>query len=370
LLDAASIGAADLPVLFFEDGTSLRSPDPRQVAERLGRPLQAASKLYDIVIAGAGPAGLAAAVYGASEGLRTLLLERYAPGGQAGSSSRIENYLGFPAGVSGSDLTRRAVTQAQRLGAELLVPVEVTGASVDGGYKRLTLSDGREVVTRTLLAATGMVYREHPAPGMSELTGAGVYYGAATTEAPVFAGRRVVVVGGGNSAGQSAMYLSRYAKDVQIVVRRDGLTDTMSQYLIEQIGKTENIRLRPRTEIERVEGTGHVERVAFRSTDGATEVEDIDAVFVFIGTQPRSAWLPAEVLRDAKGFVLTGRDVAVEAGFAKIWKETRQPFSLETSVPGVFAAGDIRAGAMNRVASAVGEGSMVVRFVHEYLALT
>jgi len=370
LLDAASIGAADLPVLFFEDGTSLRSPDPRQVAERLGRPLQAASKLYDIVIAGAGPAGLAAAVYGASEGLRTLLLERYAPGGQAGSSSRIENYLGFPAGVSGSDLTRRAVTQAQRLGAELLVPVEVTGASVDGGYKRLTLSDGREVVTRTLLAATGMVYREHPAPGMSELTGAGVYYGAATTEAPVFAGRRVVVVGGGNSAGQSAMYLSRYAKDVQIVVRRDGLTDTMSQYLIEQIGKTENIRLRPRTEIERVEGTGHVERVAFRSTDGATEVEDIDAVFVFIGTQPRSAWLPAEVLRDATGFVLTGRDVAVEAGFAKIWKETRQPFSLETSVPGVFAAGDIRAGAMNRVASAVGEGSMVVRFVHEYLALT
>jgi thioredoxin reductase (NADPH) len=370
LLDAASIGAADLPVLFFEDGTSLRSPDPRQVAERLGRPLQAASQLYDLVIAGAGPAGLGAAVYGASEGLRTLLLDRYAPGGQAGSSSRIENYLGFPAGVSGSDLTRRAVTQAQRLGAEFLVPVEVTGASVDGGYKRLTLSDGREVVTRTLLAATGMVYREHPASGMSELTGAGVYYGAATTEAPAFAGRRVVVVGGGNSAGQSAMYLSRYAKDVQIVVRREGLADTMSQYLIEQIGKTENIRLRSRTEIERVEGTGHVERVAFRSTDGTTQAEDIDAVFVFIGTQPRSAWLPAAVLRDAKGFVLTGRDVMADAGFAKTWKESRQPFSLETSVPGVFAAGDIRAGAMNRVASAVAEGSMVVRFVHEYLALT
>jgi thioredoxin reductase (NADPH) len=370
LLDAASVGTADLPVLFFEDGTLLRSPDPRQVAERLGRPLQAASKLYDLVIAGAGPAGLAGAVYGASEGLRTLLLDRYAPGGQAGSSSRIENYLGFPAGVSGSDLTRRAVTQAQRLGAEFLVPVEVTGASIDGGYKRLTLSDGREVVTRTLLAATGMVYREHSAPGMSELTGAGVYYGAATTEAPAFAGRRVVVVGGGNSAGQSAMYLSRYAKDVQIVVRRGGLADTMSQYLIEQIGKTENIRLRPGTEIERVEGTGHVERVAFRSADGTTQVEDVDAVFVFIGTQPRSAWLPVAVLRDAKGFVLTGRDVVADAGFAKIWKESRQPFSLETSVPGVFAAGDIRAGAMNRVASAVGEGSMVVRFVHEYLALT
>jgi thioredoxin reductase (NADPH) len=370
LIDAAGVGAADLPVLFFEDGFVLRSPEPRQVAERLGRSLPAASDLYDLVIAGAGPAGLAAAVYGASEGLRTLLLDRYAPGGQAGSSSRIENYLGFPAGVSGSDLTRRAVTQAQRLGAELLVPLEATGASVDGGYKRITLSDGREVVSRTLLAATGMVYREHPAPGISDLTGAGVYYGAATTEAPAFAGRRVVVVGGGNSAGQSAMYLSRYAKDVQIVVRRDGLADTMSQYLIEQIGKTANIRLRPRTEIERVEGTGHVERVAFRSTDGTTAVEDVDAVFVFIGTQPRSAWLPAAVLRDAKGFVLTGRDVLADPGFAKIWKETRQPLSLETSVPGVFAAGDIRAGAMNRVASAVGEGSMVVRFVHEYLALT
>jgi thioredoxin reductase (NADPH) len=370
LIDAAGVGAADLPVLFFEDGFVLRSPEPRQVAERLGRSLTAASDLYDLVIAGAGPAGLAAAVYGASEGLRTLLLDRYAPGGQAGSSSRIENYLGFPAGVSGSDLTRRAVTQAQRLGAELLVPLEATGASVDGGYKRITLSDGREVVSRTLLAATGMVYREHPAPGISDLTGAGVYYGAATTEAPAFAGRRVVVVGGGNSAGQSAMYLSRYAKDVQIVVRRDGLADTMSQYLIEQIGKTANIRLRPRTEIERVEGTGHLERVAFRSTDGTTAVEDIDALFVFIGTQPRSAWLPAAVLRDAKGFVLTGRDALADPGFAKIWKETRQPLSLETSVPGVFAAGDIRAGAMNRVASAVGEGSMVVRFVHEYLALT
>jgi thioredoxin reductase (NADPH) len=370
LIDAAGVGAADLPVLFFEDGFVLRSPEPRQVAERLGRSLTAASDLYDLVIAGAGPAGLAAAVYGASEGLRTLLLDRYAPGGQAGSSSRIENYLGFPAGVSGSDLTRRAVTQAQRLGAELLVPLEATGASVDGGYKRITLSDGREVVSRTLLAATGMVYREHPAPGISDLTGAGVYYGAATTEAPAFAGRRVVVVGGGNSAGQSAMYLSRYAKDVQIVVRRDGLADTMSQYLIEQIGKTANIRLRPRTEIERVEGTGHLERVAFRSTDGTTAVEDIDALFVFIGTQPRSAWLPATVLRDAKGFVLTGRDALADPGFAKMWKETRQPLSLETSVPGVFAAGDIRAGAMNRVASAVGEGSMVVRFVHEYLALT
>ena len=371
LLDAAGVGADELPVLFFEDGSVLRSPEPRQVAERLGRPLSAAFTLYDLVIVGAGPAGLAAAVYGASEGLRTLLLDRHAPGGQAGTSSRIENYLGFPAGVSGSELTRRAVTQAQRLGAEFLVPLEVTGVSIDAGYKRLTLSDGRELVTRTLLAATGMAYREHPAPGVSEHTGAGVYYGAATTEAPVCAGRQVVILGGGNSAGQSAMYLSRYAKEVQIVLRGDSLHPTMSRYLIEQIEKTTNIRLRTRTEVECVEGSGHVERVVLKSLDdGTSQVEDVDAVFVFIGTKPRSEWLPANVLRDPKGFVLTGRDLLADAAYPRTWKERREPLPLETSAPGVFAAGDIRAGAMNRVASAVGEGSMAVRFVHEYLALT
>ena len=355
---------------FFEDGSALRNPEPRHVAERLGRSLSAALTLYDLVIVGAGPAGLAAAVYGASEGLRTLLLDRHAPGGQAGSSSRIENYLGFPAGVSGSELTRRAVTQAQRLGAEFLVPLGVTGASIDAGYKRLTLSDGRELVTRTMLAATGMAYRAHPAPGVLEHTGAGVYYGAANTEAPAFADRRVVVIGGGNSAGQSAIYLSRYAKEVQIVVRRDSLHDTMSQYLIGQIEKTPNIRLRTRTQIERVEGSGRVERVAFKLDDGTSQTEDVDAVFVFIGTKPRSDWLPAGVLRDPKGFVLTGRDLVADAAYARTWKEPREPLPLETSVAGVFAAGDIRAGAMNRVASAVGEGSMAVRFVHEYLALT
>ena len=287
------------------------------MAERLGRPLSASFDLYDLVIVGAGPAGLAAAVYGASEGLRTVLLDQHAPGGQAGSSSRIENYLGFPAGVSGSELTRRAVTQAQRLGAEFLVPLEAIGVSIDAGYKRLSLGDGREIVTRTLLAATGMAYREHPAPGMSEHTGAGVYYGSSTTEAPVFADRRVVVVGGGNSAGQSAMHLSRYAKDVQIVVRRDSLRDTMSQYLIDQIAKTPNIRLRPRTELERVEGNGHVERVAFRSIDdGTSQVEEVDAVFVFIGTRPRSDWLPDDVRRDGKGFVLTGRDLMADDAYA------------------------------------------------------
>ena len=371
LLRAAGVGASELPAMFFEDGSVLRNPEPRQVAERLGRPLAAAFDLYDLVIVGAGPAGLAAAVYGASEGLRTLLVDRHAPGGQAGSSSRIENYLGFPAGVSGSDLTRRAITQAQRLGAEFLAPVEVTGISIEAGYKRLTFADGRQLVTRTMLAATGMIYREHPAPGIAEHTGAGVYYGAATTEAPAFTGRRVVIVGGGNSAGQGAMHLSRYAKDVQIVVRRDDLRPTMSQYLIDQVRKSSNIRLVPRTEIASVEGNGRVERVAFASvTNGESRIEDVDALFVFIGTRPQSDWLPPDVLRDGKGFIVTGRDLMAVEAYASVWKEPREPLPLETSVPGVFAAGDVRAGAMNRVASAVGEGAMVVRLAHEYLALT
>jgi len=372
LLDAAGVGADELPALFFDDGDSvLRNPEPRQVAERLGRSLSAAFDVYDLVIVGAGPAGLAAAVYGASEGLRTLLLDRHAPGGQAGSSSRIENYLGFPTGVSGSELTRRALTQAQRLGAEFLSPLEVTAVTIDAGYKRLTLADGRELVTRSLVAATGMSYHEHPAPGMAEHTGAGVYYGAATTEAAAFSGRRVLVVGGGNSAGQGAMYLARQAQEVHVVIRRDTLLHTMSQYLIDQIQRTPNIRLRPRTEIGRVEGDGRVERVALTSLDdGLSQVEEADALFVFIGTRPRSDWLPSSVLRDNKGFVLTGRDLIAADGYARIWKEQREPLPLETSVPGVFAAGDLRAGAMNRVASAVGEGSMVVRLAHEYLALT
>jgi len=372
LLDAAGVGEDELPALFFDDGTPvLRNPDPRQVAERLGRQMIAAYDVYDLAIVGAGPAGLAAAVYGASEGLRTLLLDRHAPGGQAGTSSRIENYLGFPAGVSGSELTRRALTQAQRLGAEFLAPLEVTAVSIDGGYKRLALSDGREIVTRAMLATTGMFYREHPAPGIAEHTGAGVYYGAATTEAAAFRGRRVLVVGGGNSAGQGAMYLARYAREVDIVIRRESLQDTMSQYLIDQIAKTQNIHLRPRAEIAKVEGEGHVERVTFISLDdNSTQSEEVEALFIFIGTRPRSDWLPAEVLRDAKGFVLTGRDLMAADGYARTWKQQREPLLLETSVPGVFAAGDLRAGAMNRVASAVGEGSMVVRLAHEYLALT
>lgn len=370
LLHAAGVGDDELPALFFEDGGSvLRNPEPRQVAERLGRSLSAAFDVYDLVIAGAGPAGLAAAVYGASEGLRTLLLDRHAPGGQAGTSSRIENYLGFPAGVSGTELTRRAVTQAQRLGAEFLAPLGVTKVSVEGAYKRVTLSDGREIITRALLAATGMFYREHPARGMADHTGAGVYYGAATTEASAVAGRRVLVVGGGNSAGQGALYLARFAKEVQIVVRRDSLRDTMSQYLIDQIANTPNIRVRPLMEVESVEGEGRVERAGLISLDdGSCRIEEVDALFVFIGTRPCHDWLPPSVLRDEKGFVLTGRDLMAAEAYPRVWKELREPLPLESGEPGIFAAGDLRAGAMNRVASAVGEGSMVVWLAREYLA--
>jgi len=371
LLEAKGLTEQALPVLFFEDGSALARPEPRQVAERLGRPLSGKYELYDLVIVGAGPAGLAAAVYGASEGLRTLLLDAHAPGGQAGTSSRIENYLGFPAGVSGSELTRRALAQAQRLGAEFVSPLAVVDACLDGGYTRLTLGDGRSLASRTMVAATGMAYREHPAAGCPQLTGRGVYYGAAVTEAKACAGCTVVVIGGGNSAGQGAMYLSRFAREVQIVIRRDSLKSTMSQYLIDQIADTPNIRIRPLTEAESMSGGDHLERVTFRSVEtGAISVESVDAVFIFIGTRPRSEWLPGPVLRDGRGFVLTGRELQSHDAFPRLWKEKREPLAFETSVPGVFAAGDIRAGAMNRVASAVGEGSMVVRSVHEYLALT
>ena len=372
LLDAAGVTLEELPALFFDDGSGvLRNPESRQVAERLGRSLSATFEVYDLLIVGSGPAGLGAAVYGASEGLRTLLLDCHAPGGQAGSSSRIENYLGFPTGVSGSDLTRRALLQAQRLGAEFLAPLEVTAVEVDALYKRLTLADGRQLVTRALLAASGMFYREHPAAGVAEFTGAGVYYGSALTEAQAISGQKVLVVGGGNSAGQAAMYLARYAKEVRIVIRRDSLRETMSQYLMDQIAKTANIGLCPLTEVERVEGEGHVERVVLSSSaQPGPWTEAADALFIFIGTRPRSEWLPSQVLRDSKGFVLTGRDAMAADGYARYWKERREPMPLETTAPGVFAAGDLRAGAMNRVASAVGEGSMVVRLVHEYLGMT
>jgi thioredoxin reductase (NADPH) len=371
LLEAAGVQTQEMPVLILENGTVLRNPTQGQVAECLCLKMAATHDLYDVIIVGAGPAGLAAAVYGASEGMRTLLLDGRGPGGQAGASSRIENYLGFPSGVSGSELTRRAVAQAQRFGAEMLIPVSVTGLSVDGGYKRVALADGRELVTRAVVTATGMTYRELEAEGISDYIGAGVYYGAAMTEAQSCRGCRVIVVGGGNSAGQTAVYLSRFAREVNLIVRRDGPNATMSHYLVQQLAALPNVRIRPGMIAERVEGQGRLQRVRLKSlVDESVSTEDVEALFIFIGTRPHSDWLPPSVLRNAKGFVLTGRDAAIAEGFSKTWKESREPMTLETTVPGVFAAGDVRAGAMNRVASAVAEGAMAVRLVWEYLART
>jgi thioredoxin reductase (NADPH) len=371
LLDAAEVAATDLPVLLLENGLALKNPDIREIAAQLGLTTAASNDMYDLIIVGAGPTGLAAAVYGASEGMRTLLLDARGPGGQAGESSRIENYLGFPAGISGSELTRRAVAQAQRLGAEFVAPATVSGFSCEGIYKRLTLADGNQLLGRAVLVATGMTYRQHPAENIAACTGAGVYYGATATEAHSCRDRRVFIVGGGNSAGQSAVHLSRYAHEVHIVVRRGGLDDTMSRYLIDQIAVIPNIRVRAHTTVERVEGDGRLERVWLRSTtDDSLVVEDVDAVFVYIGTRPRTEWLPQSILRDTRGFVLTGGDASLHEAFPRVWKEDRQPMPLETSVPGVFAAGDVRSGAMNRVASAVGEGAMAVRLVSGYLSQT
>jgi thioredoxin reductase (NADPH) len=371
LLGAAEVQAHDLPALILENGTVLRNPTTGLVAESLSLKMAAAHDLYDLIIVGAGPAGLASAVYGASEGMRTLLLDGHGPGGQAGTSSRIENYLGFPSGVSGSELTRRAVAQAQRFGAELLVPVSAVGLSLDGGYKRVALADGRELVARSVITATGMTYRELPAEGVCDYIGAGIYYGSAMTEAYACRGCRVVIVGGGNSAGQSAVYLSRFAKEVSLVVRRDTLASTMSHYLIQQLAALQNVRIRFCTVAERVEGQGRLERVRLKSLiDESVSTEDADALFIFIGTRPHSDWLPPSVLRNAKGFVLTGRDAQIAEAFPKIWKETREPMLLETTIPGVFAAGDVRAGALNRVSAAVAEGAMSVRFVSDYLTRT
>ncbi len=371
LIEAAGVGVDELPVLFFEDGSVLRDPDPRSVAERLGRSLSAAFDVYDLVIVGAGPAGLAAAVYGASEGLRTLMLDRHAPGGQAGSSSRIENYLGFPAGRQ----RQRADPPRADAGAASRRRVPRTARSRPACRSTAATSVSRfptdaQLVTRTMLAATGMMYREHPAPGIAEHTGAGVYYGAATTEAPAFKGRRVLVIGGGNSAGQGAMYLARYAKTCR--------SSCAARTCAAACRNTSLIRSpRPRTSASGRERSSNALKATVTSNesrssrcDGTCRVEEADALFIFIGTRPRSEWLPAEVLRDDKGFVLTGRDLIAAEGFTRVWKERREPLTLESSVPGLFAAGDVRAGAMNRVASAVGEGSMVVRLAHEYLALS
>ncbi len=362
------LNSKDLPTVFFEDGKILKNPSLTEVAQKLGLNVKAQEDLYDVIIIGAGPAGLAAAVYGGSEGLKTLLIDRKGPGGQAGTSSRIENYLGFPKGLSGSDLARRAITQATRFGIEFLSPVEVTHITTQDSYKHMELSDGSSLKSRAVVIATGVDYRKLANKGMNRLTGAGVYYGAATTEAHTCKDGNVYMVGGGNSAGQGAMYLSKFAKKVHIVIRRDSLDSTMSSYLIDQIDNTENIEIITHSEIAEAIGEQHLEQLVLRNNLTGEEVtRDARAIFIFIGARPYTEWTGQVFLKDERGFLLTGRDVLDNDAGALQWRRPQPPYLLETSVPGVFAAGDVRSGAMNRVASAVGEGAISISLVHKYL---
>jgi thioredoxin reductase (NADPH) len=367
--DGPAIAAGRLPVVFFADGTFLVEPSRAEVAERLGLRTRAESRFYDLVIVGAGPAGLAAAVYGASEGLRTLLVERDAAGGQAGTSSRIENYLGFPSGLSGAELARRAVAQAQRFGVEIVNPQEATGFRREDPYRIVVLSDGSEVSCHALVVATGVSYRKLDVPGIDRLTDAGVYYGAAMTEAISCKGEDVYLVGGANSAGQAAMFFARYARRVILLVRGDSLSKGMSQYLVDQIAHTPNIEVKVQSAVAGVRGDTTLEAidVANRQT-GAVETLPTHSLFIFIGAEPRTSWLDGLVARDAHGFLLAGRDLIQDGKPPAGWNIDREPFLLESSVPGVFVAGDVRHGSVKRVASGVGEGSITVSFVHQHLA--
>jgi thioredoxin reductase (NADPH) len=362
LLQVAGVAADRLPVVLLEDGTVLERPTILELAERLGVAVAPAQDHYDLVVVGGGPAGLAAAVYGASEGLKTVMVEREAPGGQAGQSSRIENYLGFPAGLSGSDLARRATDQARRLGAELLTVKEAVGLRVEGSARLVDLSGGGVLSASSVIVASGVSYHQLDTPGFPELTGAGIYYGAAMTEARACAEQNIVVIGGANSAGQAAVYFSGYATHVTMLVRGPSLEKSMSHYLIEQIAALPNIEVRTGSSATAAEGEdGHLRRLRFDGPDGE-ETLDADACFVFIGASPRTDWLEGVVARDSRGFILAGRDAQANG-----WPLEREPYVLETSVPGVFVAGDVRARSIKRVASAVGEGSMAVSLIHEYL---
>ena len=357
-----------LPVVFFPDGPELVGPTPQQLGERIGLHTKAERPFYDVVVAGAGPSGLAAAVYGASEGLRTVIVEREAPGGQAGTSSLIENYLGFPSGIGGADLARRATVQAERFGAELVSPQEVASVRVEDPYRIVTLTDGGEISCYALLAATGVSVRRLEVPGVERLTGAGVFYGAAQTEAAGCRGKDIFVVGGANSAGQAAMLLSRFAASVTMIVRGPSLSLSMSKYLVDRIEAADNISVLTRSQVTAVMGERRLERVEI-TTEGneGPAAFATDHLFLFIGAAPRSEFLAGVVERDGRGFVLTGPDLKVEGRQPAGWKLDRDPFLLETSVPGIFAVGDLRRGSTKRVASAVGEGSSAIGMIHKYL---
>ena len=369
LVDSLGPEAQTLPLILFPDGTRLPEPPLPVVADKLGLRTHAQTNFYDLAIVGGGPAGLAAAVYGASEGLRTMIIEREAPGGQAGLSSRIENYLGFPSGLSGNDLARRAVAQARRFGVEILAPQEAVGIRAEGPYRFLKLADGTEISCNVLLLAMGVQWRNLDVPGIDRLQGAGVYYGGGTSEAMACKGETVYIIGGANSAGQAAMHFSKFAEKVIMLVRGASLASTMSHYLIEQIEKTPNIQVWTNTIVTEVFGEFRLTDITIQRTATA-EKEKLAAssLFIFIGAQPRTEWLGDLVERDERGFILSGPDLLRNGKRPESWTLDRDPGLLETNVPGIFVVGDVRHGSVKRVASGVGEGAVVVQFMHQYLA--
>lgn len=367
-LVSAKSSYSDLPIVVLKDGSTLTNPELPQLAASVGLQQKALSEMYDVLIIGAGPAGLAASVYGSCEGLKTLLVEKNNPGGQASSSARIENYLGFPSGLSGAELTRRAISQTTRFGTEILTPKEVKNISVQDGYKIIEMTDGSVVHSKSIIIATGAAYAKLDIENIEKFTGAGVYYGAAAVEAHACKNEVIYIIGGGNSACQAAMYMSKFAKEVNIVIRRDALKQTAANYLVENISKTPNIKILPNTDLIAVGGDKVLEQITLRDCKKAEEkTVPTKALFIYIGVLPGTAWLDGLVMKNEKGFILTGNELMKEKSFQAAWKQEREPYMCEASVPGIFAAGDVRFGALTGISSAVGEGAMAIRFIRKYL---
>lgn len=367
-LASANSASQELPLVVLKDGKFLKSPSLAELAASVGLHQKAAKKIYDLLIIGAGPAGLAASVYGSCEGLNTILIEKSNPGGQASSSARIENYLGFPTGLSGADLTRRAITQTLRFGTEILTPQEVAEIAVQDGYKITKMKDGSEIYSRAVVIATGVAYKKLDMPGLDQFTGAGVYYGAAAVEANACRDETIYIAGGGNSACQAALYMCKFAREVNIIIRPESLHKTAANYLVENISRAPNIHIMTCTDIISGSGSTVLENITVRDLKtGEEKTLPTKALFIYIGMKPGTGWLKDTVLKDEKGFIITGTDLVKEKSFHKFWKQKREPYLPETSIPGIFASGDVRFGAMTGISSAVGEGAMAVRFVRKYL---